>query len=83
MITLDLSPQTEHYIQQIAQAQNTTPEKIASRLIENNLPERIERPFDYDLDEIKHAMESGFTEIPKSAMQDFESFDNWLQGRFA
>lgn len=83
MLMVDLSPQTESYIQQIAQSQNTTAEKIVTQLVENNLPQRVERPFDYDLAEIQHAIESGFTEIPKSAMQDFDSFDNWLHGRFA
>lgn len=83
MLMVDLSPQTESYIQQIAQSQNTTAENIARTLIEANLPKRIEHPFDYDLAEIQHAIESGFTEIPKSAMQDFDSFDNWLHGRFA
>lgn len=83
MLMIDLSPQTESYIQQIAKCQNTTAEKIATQLIESNLPKRVERPFDYDLDEIKQSIESGFVEIPKSATQDFASFDNWLQGRFA
>lgn len=83
MLMIDLSPQTENYIQQIAKAQNTTAEKTVTHLVENNLPQRVERPFDYDLEEIKHAIESGFTEVPKSAMQDFDSFDNWLHGRFA
>lgn len=83
MLMVDLSPYAETVIQSIAQHQGKTAEQVASELIETHLPKRVERPFDYDLAEIQHAIESGFTEIPKSAMQDFDSFDNWLQGRFA
>jgi hypothetical protein len=38
-----------------------------------------ERPFNYDLDEMKKAMESGMVEIPDSALVSIEAFDEWLE----
>jgi hypothetical protein len=38
-----------------------------------------ERPFNFDLDEMKKAMESGMVEIPDSALISIEAFDEWLE----
>lgn len=38
-----------------------------------------ERPFNFDLDEMKKVMESGMVEIPDSALISIEAFDEWLE----
>jgi hypothetical protein len=38
-----------------------------------------ERPFNFDLDEMKKAMESGMVEIPDSVLVSVEAFDEWLE----
>ena len=65
MLVLELPPQTEAMIQNIAQAQGMTAENLVSHWLEVKLSKRIERPFDFDTDEIQHAIESGFKPMPK------------------
>lgn len=38
--------------------------------------------FNFDFDMIKKAVESPTTEVPQSALQDFESFDKWVSETF-
>lgn len=37
-----------------------------------------EKPFDFDLDEMRLAMSSGFVEIPDEIV-DFDFFEEWLE----
>ncbi|WP_394261601.1 hypothetical protein [Moraxella boevrei] len=76
---IDLSPQTEIYIQQIAQTQGINTEKYASQFLEKNLPKQIERPFDFDLELIKTSIESGFKPIPK--FENTNDLVDWRGGK--
>jgi len=44
--------------------------------MKNEVPE--DPPFNFDLDEMKKAMESGMVELPDS-IEDFEAFEEWLE----
>lgn len=39
--------------------------------------------FNFDLEEMKRAVESPTIEVPDWALKDVESFDKWLMGEFA
>lgn len=38
--------------------------------------------FNFDLEMMKKAVECPSVEVPKSALQDFESFDKWVNENF-
>jgi len=38
--------------------------------------------FNFDLEEMKRAVESPTVEVPDWALKDFESFCKWLMGEF-
>lgn len=43
-------------------------------------PKRVERPFNFDIDEMDRAINSGFTPpVPRHALQDLDSFEKWLR----
>lgn len=50
-------------------------------LFELATTQRVERPFNFEIDEIDNTIQSGFTPpIPSYALTDVETFEKWLQG---
>lgn len=85
MIYLDLPKNLTTFIEQQAQHQGVSVETFISQtLIQHfkfNESTPIERPFNFEIDELQHSIESGFVEVPSSALHDFEHFENWLNGK--
>lgn len=64
-------------IEQNAKEVGISPEQLATQILSEQL--RIERPFNFDLDEMEQAINSGFTPpVPKEALKDLETFEKWL-----
>lgn len=77
MLVLDLPPQVQMVIEQNAKEVGISPEQLATQILSEQF--RIERPFNFDLDEMEQAINSGFTPpVPKEALKDLETFEKWL-----
>ncbi|MFB2539121.1 MULTISPECIES: hypothetical protein [unclassified Acinetobacter] len=79
MLTLDLPKNIEVSLQSIADARGMSVENLAMQLISHQLQEN---PFNFDLDEMKVAVESPRVEVPVEVMGDLESFEKWLKGAY-
>lgn len=78
MLILDLPPQIQTVIEQNAKEAGISPEMLATKILSNQF-EKTERPFNFDLDEMEQAINSGFTPpVPKEALKDLETFEKWL-----
>lgn len=82
---IDLPPQIETLIEQQAHKQGISAEVFAKNLIVQQLApyQRKERAFDYDIDEIQMAMDSGFIEMPKGTARDLDTFTQWIKASLA
>lgn len=72
----------EQQINMMAELQGKTNEQIVIELVEQQFGQRVEHPFDYDLDEMKKAMNGKFVEIPKGVADDLDTFTDWVKGAF-
>lgn len=79
MLILDLPPQIQTVIEQNAKEAGISAEMLATKFVMAQL-EKQERPFNFDLEEMEQAINSGFVEIPKGAAKDLETFEKWLAG---
>lgn len=77
---LDIPPHIEQAMLYHAHQQGVSVETVAMQALEQHF--RQERPFNFDLDEMQQAIDSGFVEMPDWAKKDFASFQRWLQQGF-
>lgn len=75
---IELPQNIEKQVNMMAELQGKTSEQIVIEIVEKQFAQRVERPFDYDLDEIKRSIESGFKPVPK--FDTAEELANWLGG---
>lgn len=75
---IELPQNIEKQVNMMAELQGKTSEQIVIEIVEKQFVQRVERPFDYDLDEIKRSIESGFKPVPK--FDTAEELANWLGG---
>lgn len=69
----------ETVVKQQAEIQGITAEQVVQKALASQF--KIERPFNFEIDEIDNAIQSGFTPpIPSHALKDVETFEKWLQG---
>ncbi|MFB2538555.1 MULTISPECIES: hypothetical protein [unclassified Acinetobacter] len=78
---INLPPHIEQLVVRQAELQGVSVQQATTQILEQHFQK--ERAFNFDLDEIKQAVESGFVEMPVSAKKDFASFDAWLKDNFA
>ncbi|MDO4223328.1 MAG: hypothetical protein Q4D05_04780 [Acinetobacter sp.] len=71
---LDIPPHIEKVIVQRAELQGVTVQEVAIKMLEKDIPK--ERPFNFDLDEMKKAVESGFEPMPK--FKSDQEFLDWV-----
>lgn len=70
----------------IIQQYITQSQSVEFKLIDNGQvlatpTQRVERPFNFEIDEIDNTIQSGFTPpIPSHALTNVETFEKWLQG---
>ena len=82
MIVIDLPPQIEQTIHQQAQAQGISVKNLVEKTLSQaftTTQHRQETAFDYDINEIQSAIDSGFIEVPKGVSKDLDSFTNWVK----
>lgn len=75
---IELPKHVEKQVNMMAELQGKTSEQIVIELVQKGVNQKVERPFDYDLDEIKRSIESGFKPVPK--FDTAEELANWLGG---
>lgn len=72
----------------IIQQYITQNQSVEFKLIDNGQvlatpTQRVERPFNFEIDEIDKALNGKFVEMPNGIAKDFDSFTKWLDGEFA
>lgn len=72
MLTITLSPKHQTLIEQNAKEAGISAEMLATKFVMAQL-EKQERPFNFELDEMEQAINSGFKPMP-----DFKSDEEFL-----
>ncbi|WP_315043852.1 hypothetical protein ACGTJS_11465 [Faucicola mancuniensis] len=76
---IELSATIEHIVSQQAQKQGITAQQFVEQTISKQY--MTENPFNYDMDKMQTAINSGFTPpVPNHALTDLATFENWLKG---
>lgn len=78
MIMLNLPPQLEEAVISMAQMKNMQTEEYIIDCLQKNIPVD-DVPFNYDLERMKEMMDTDFIQVPDHALNDFQSFDQWLK----
>lgn len=79
---IELPKHVEKQVNMMAELQGKTSEQIVIEIVEKQFAQRVECPFDYDLDEMKKAMNGKFVEVPKGVADDLDTFTDWVKGAF-
>lgn len=75
----------ENIIKQQAEQQGITAEQLVQQSLANQFATtqtKVERPFNFDMDDMDKAINGNFVEMPKGMAKDFEAFSKWLDGAF-
>lgn len=81
MMLIEIPMYIETVVKQQAEIQGITAEQVVQKALASQF--KIERPFNFEIDEIDKALNGKFVEIPKGIAKDFDSFTKWLDGEFA
>lgn len=73
---IEIPAHIEMIIKQQAEIQGITAEQLAQQTLEKQF--RVERPFNFDIEEIDKAINSGFVQVPK--LDTVEELADWLGG---
>ena len=85
MMILDLPPQIEQQIVHTAKRRGITAESLITQLVQQDAdkPSYAKGDFNFDLERMQQAINSGRIEVPSSALTDIDAFDKWLDETIA